>query len=319
MRRSLLFLLMAGWSLAGCARVHFMAAEKQEKSGRYEQALKAYMRFAERHPEHALAPEALLAAGTLASRTLSDHELSRRLLQSVIDRYGDRKDFGRRAERELFNTPNYFPLVEHGQWEEGDSETGGKNALVKITCRPAEEDPSALSAAPSQSEGTHDAPGARGELRGQSAARRADHPSGALFSRSYYAGTRFVKELSANRIYRKQNLELREYDEKQNGFSVILKHPLEKGTRWTVQRAGKTYAYTIEGTTSVHVTAGAFKDCLVVREQQEGIETSWKKDYYAPGVGKVLTTLATPATEKRNTELLSYDLSNGKEIGGEAP
>ena len=42
-----------------------------------------------------------------------------------------------------------------------------------------------------------------------------------------------------------------------------------------------------------------------------GLPSSWKVDYYAPGVGRILTTLATPSFERRNTELLSYDLGDG--------
>jgi hypothetical protein len=91
---------------------------------------------------------------------------------------------------------------------------------------------------------------------------------------------------------------------------VILKYPFDKGSRWTSKRGGTGLIYVIDGWATVRVRAGEFKDCLKVREIQQGIDSSWKVDYYAPGVGKVLTTLATADMERRNTELLSYNLMN---------
>jgi hypothetical protein len=96
----------------------------------------------------------------------------------------------------------------------------------------------------------------------------------------------------------------------------LLKYPFEKGTRWTTRRGGASVIFFIEGTETVKVRAGEFANCLKVREIQAGNESSWKVDYYAPGVGKVLTTLATPSTEKRNTELISYQLASDEEFSG---
>jgi hypothetical protein len=172
--------------------------------------------------------------------------------------------------------------VVNGHWEEGDSDTGGRNALIRITCRPVEADPQAV-----------------------------------LAVRSYYAGDTFLKQLSQNRIYRKENLELQELDKPKDAPTVLLKYPFETGASWSSRRGGRAVTFRIEGTRTVKVKAGEFKDCLVVREQQKGIDSSWKLDYYAPGVGRVLTTLATVAGEKRNTELLSYNLEGGYEAGEE--
>ena len=49
---------------------------------------------------------------------------------------------------------------------------------------------------------------------------------------------------------------------------------------------------------------GTFHDCIKVREAQAGLP-AWRYDYYAPGIGRVRTTVAGPRFEKPNTELKS--------------
>ncbi|HRY28916.1 MAG TPA: VanZ family protein [Elusimicrobiota bacterium] len=264
----------------GCGRLGFFKAERLEKAGRFEEALRAYVAVADQVPSGAIAPKALYAAGRLAGRTLQDYELARGLFQRLIDQHGDRKGWGDKAERAIFNTPNYFPLVVNGQWEEGDSDTGGRNAKIRIVCRVADDDPAAV-----------------------------------LMTHNFYAGDKFQKNLSIRKRYKKEKLELREYLNDKSAPTVILKYPFEKGSRWTSRRDGRNFIFTVDGMAAVKVRAGEFRDCLVVREQMEGITGSWQLNYYAPGVGHVLTTLATSGGERRNTELLSYNLSGGHEAG----
>ena len=52
--------------------------------------------------------------------------------------------------------------------------------------------------------------------------------------------------------------------------------------------------------------AGKFTGCLKVREETQGFD-SWRFDYYCPGVGRALTTVAGTDFENPNTELLSYE------------
>jgi VanZ family protein len=265
----------------GCSRIDLFRADAARRQGRYEDAVKAYVRVAERHEGSGAAPAALYKAGRLASDLLGDQALARKLYRQILDRYGDRKGWGPRAELALFNTPNYFPLTDGATWEEGDSETKGRNARIVITCRPVEEDPTA-----------------------------------ARLARQYYAGSTYVKNLSVSNVYRKKGAELHEHPSGPKGTPVLLlRHPFEKGQKWTSKRVGRTSSFVIDGTADVKVAAGEFKDCLVVREQPEGVTGSWQVNYYAPGVGRVLTSLASGSSERRNTELLSYNLGRGREIG----
>ena len=51
---------------------------------------------------------------------------------------------------------------------------------------------------------------------------------------------------------------------------------------------------------------GVFSGCIKVRETDPRFPRSWKFDYFAPGVGRVKTTVGAPGVENPNTELLRY-------------
>ena len=53
--------------------------------------------------------------------------------------------------------------------------------------------------------------------------------------------------------------------------------------------------------------AGVFSGCLKVRERNSAFKTSWRYDYYCPGVGRVKITIGGPDFENPNTELLRYE------------
>ncbi|HOW28705.1 MAG TPA: hypothetical protein PK876_09435 [Elusimicrobiota bacterium] len=264
--------------LSGCGvRYDYARAQRLESKKRFEDALKTYQAVAQKDPKHALAPMALYRAGDLAAKVLGDYVLARRLYSTVMEQYGDKDHWGHKAEWALFNVPNYFPLIPESYWEEGDSETGGNNAKIKVVCKPSEEDPMSV-----------------------------------VFVRNYYAGTKFISNLSINRVYKKINLELRESPVKGSQSTVILKYPLEKGTEWMTMRNKDKLRFSIDGFETVRVKAGVFPGCIKVREQLVG-QDSWKYSYYAPGIGLVLTTQASDKSESRITELLAYNLSVGLE------
>ena len=74
----------------------------------------------------------------------------------------------------------------------------------------------------------------------------------------------------------------------------------------------KIFAGMIDKDAAVRVRAGEFLHCVKVREQPEGASPSWKYDYYAPGVGRILTTVAGKGFENPNTELISYQTQEGR-------
>jgi len=269
-----LALLALAFFPTGCGRADLLTARHYERTGQYEKALRLYTRVADRHPRAGAAPQALYSAGRLAADNLLDYPFARRLFQDLADEHGRRGAWKEKAERALLNSPNYFPLIPGARWEEGDSDTGGRNASIRIQCEPL-----------------------------------AGAPGSFTLARDYYAGRRQVDSLSSKKIYRKTGLELREAAGSGKAESVVLKYPLSPGATWPCA-AGPCE---VLGTADVQVRAGLFRDCLKVKVPLPGVTSSWKVDYYAPGIGKVLTSAATATTEKRNTELLSYNLLDGKE------
>ena len=106
--------LPLSFSFLGCARLQLALAERREKKGYGEQALKSYLWVSNHYPRHPLAPRALFQAGLLCSRKLGDDLLARDLLQRVMDRYGDHPmdlaDASLIAAAEALGTQRVFTL-----------------------------------------------------------------------------------------------------------------------------------------------------------------------------------------------------------------
>lgn len=129
---------------------------------------------------------------------------------------------------------------------------------------------------------------------------------GVRIETSIYAGKKLIKKMK--RLYFRDNWELREMEIGENlGKVCILKYPFIKGRSWSSRRGRDLIHFRIEDTgVLVKTRAGKFHDCLKVRQRVEGFP-SWLYNYYAPGTGRVLTTVAGKGFENRNTELLSYE------------
>ncbi len=89
--------------------------------------------------------------------------------------------------------------------------------------------------------------------------------------------------------------------------SPILRYPYEVGQHWTVGKGKSEVEFLIVGSSlAVTSRAGQFSGCIKVREKDARFATSWKYDYYCPGVGRVKTTVGGPGFEKENTELMTF-------------
>lgn len=271
------FLLTLALSAAGCGRIDLWRGAYYERAGRIEEALQCYASVADGRPSSSAAPEALFRAARLSAAALGDYDSARRWHERLIKNYAGQTKWRTRSELALFNTPNYFPLVEGAEWVEGDSDSGGANARIRVTCRAATPGP------------------------------------GYVLARTYFAGDQQVKSLSGSSVFRKEGLELREYPVPGESYGVILKYPFLTDAVWTLSKGGARFQCLIEGLAQVRVRAGLFRDCLKVRVTQAGRGEAWKVEYYAPGVGKVLTSVASAAGERRQTELLSYSLPGAEE------
>ncbi len=132
---------------------------------------------------------------------------------------------------------------------------------------------------------------------------------GVKIETSIYAGKKLIAKMK--RLYFRDSWELREKEIGKNlGEICILKYPFTKGRSWSSRRGRDTIHFRIEAVgVPVRTRAGKFHNCLKVRQRVEGLP-SWIYNYYAPGTGRVLTTVAGKGFENRNTELLSYEKKN---------
>lgn len=272
--KSLAVLLVAVSLLSGCGPdAAFKRAKGAEAHGRPYEAWQKYQAFAARFPDHKAAPEALFRAGWLAQTTLGDCDAARAFYERIEKKYPSSDPWADEAKFFSDNCPDYFPLVAKTTWVEGDSDTGGKNARIESTCE--------VSSAP------------------------ARIPfSSAVVTRSYFAGSSKFKTIDV--LYRKDGATVWEHPIGGEAPRIILKAPFEAGTAWNAQVGGRSYNYEILSTTrTVTVGAGTFERCLLIRGRAEGVPGA-TNEYYAPSVGRVLTSFTTEKGERRNTELLSF-------------
>jgi hypothetical protein len=269
-----LILLMAVALLSGCgAEAEFKRAHGAEVKGRSYVAWQRYQRFAARHPDHKKAAEAVFRAGWLAQTALGDCDASRAFYDRVRREYESSDPWAALAAFHAENCPDFFPLTAKSKWVEGDSDTGGRNARIESVCQ--------VSSTP------------------------AKVPfSSATIERSYFAGTSKFK--TVNFLYRKDGATVWEHPPGGEPPRMVLKAPLVQGTRWSSQVGGRTFNYEIvSASTTVTVAAGTFDRCLHVRARADGIPGA-TNEFYAPSVGRVLSSYSGPEGERRNTELLSF-------------
>lgn len=255
---------------AGCGPSYqFKKAQQLEEKGYFVEAGLKYEEIFDRYPNSPSAPEALYRLGKLYQKKLKLYSQATRYYTKLVERYPKSEPWTRRALLGAFNSPDYFPLTSGSFWIEGDSETGGQNMRAEWNCVLISTETFAI-------------------------------------QKRIFAGHHLVTEIK--RIYRKDKGELHEYEALSGPYGTTLSYPYFEGKTWDRGTSGHLAKYTVVSkTAAIRVKAGEFPDCLKVKEQNPLVPGSVKYNYFAPGVGWVLTTTAAAdGPEHRNTELLSY-------------
>ncbi|MFH1619704.1 MAG: tetratricopeptide repeat protein [bacterium] len=262
-------LLVIVAALTGCARVSFEEASQMQKQGLLLNAAEAYSRFADRNPADPKAPEALFRAAEIYAKEFQVCSKAVPLYERVARNYADAKPWHGLAKRGFFSCPNYFPLQPGMKWVYGDAQTGGRNMKQSALAKPG--------------------------------------PGGIpVVETSIYAGKKLVTRIT--RTYTRKDWELTEKEKGTTHAVPILKFPVSKGRTWTARRGPDTLIFTVENDNATVKLrkAGRFTGCIKVRRQIKGM-SAWIYEYYAPGVGRVLTSVGGPGFEHRNTELINYE------------
>jgi tetratricopeptide (TPR) repeat protein len=264
--------IFAAALLGGCgAGNKFNNAEKLEKNKYYVQAAVQYKAIGEKYPDSRYVPEALYRAARIYQEELKIYPEARKLYAELIYKFPDDSAVVGRAKIGIFDSPDYFPLREGYITVEGDSETGGRNMRV-------EQYYSVIST------------------------------NVCSVEKRYYAGSRLAS--SIKKIYAKVNYELRELPAPDSErYAVILSFPFDNMKSWKTSKDNRNLSMTIvDNDATVEVRSGRFTGCLKVREEDPQLPEACRYEYYAPGVGHVLTTTGSKSSrsEHANTEIISY-------------
>jgi len=273
---SLILLIVSG-TLLGCGpRWDFFLAQRAEKKEKFDLAVQQYLNFFNKYPGHKKAPNALFQAGDLYREYYHDWKRARAAYEKIVETQADHSEWKNQVLQALLETPSYFPLIQGARWSEGDSQTGGKLARIEITCQEDKENPDTF-----------------------------------LVRHRVFAGKREKKELSSTKIIIKANGILLQKDPSKKYELKILESPLRLDQVWTSQIGKDTAISTVVSKNeNVRVRAGTFTNCLKIQSMRTNIPDSLQFDYYAPNVGKILTTTSSSKKKKetRQTELLSYNI-----------
>ncbi|MBI4375573.1 MAG: tetratricopeptide repeat protein [Elusimicrobia bacterium] len=259
-------LILGAAMLCGCQMLSWQKALFWDKMGKPLKAVENYESFLEAYPRQRRAAEAHVRAADIYAGLGRCIE-ARRHYESAARDFPEQQSWSARAKSGIMSCPDYFPLEPGYSWVYGDSASLGRNMRLE----------------------------ARVELRSSRDRSRVDE--------SLYAGKKIVRQRQIH--YEKRDWAVWESD---GGKAVmILRYPFREGQSWTSAREGRELQFRIESEQAeARTAAGVFPGCLKVRESNPQFKGSWKYDYYAPGVGRVKTTVAGPGFENPNAELLEF-------------
>lgn len=258
----------------GCGPEHeFKRAVVFRQKKHYIRSAVAFEKFHKKYPNHKLAPLALLNSAELYNYKLKLPSKAALLYHRILSEYSHSSEFVEKAKNGLVSSPDYFPLKNNSVWIEGDSATGGSNmkAEWKLT----------------------------------------EISTGVFFmSKKIMSGGKVVAQ--TKHYFKYDGYSILEMSSQKNKHNwIFLQYPFMPDRRWRVAgKGGRSATLWIDGVgLKVKVVAGNFEDCIRVAKRFDDMPAAIKYNYYAPYVGWVLTSILSGGREYRNSELLSYKIS----------
>lgn len=265
--KRLAVVLLAAALSAGCDTYHYLSGTIHEDARRPIKAIKHYEAFLASRPQDPRACEVRLRAAELYRTFFFRCSDAQRHYEAAARDFPKMTACVDLAKAGLLKCPDYFPLDVGRTWVYVDSDTKGKSMRLDW------------------------------ELRKSSGA------AGGIITTALYAGNKRIRE--SREIYLKENWALWRTDGPQR--EPLLRYPYNPGQTWTAGGPkGKAWEV-MDSNAAVTVAAGAFAECLKVKEHDLRYARSWRYDYYCPGVGRVKTTVGGPGFENPNTELSRFD------------
>ncbi len=252
--------------LSGCDTYHYLAGTIHEDGRRPVQAVKQYEKFLASRPRDPRACEVRLRAAELYRTFFGRCEEARVHYEAAARDFPRQSACLERAKAGLLRCPDFFPTDIGRTWVYVDSASGGK------------------------------------AMRLEWEARASSGAVGSILS-SLYAGDRRIQ--TNTEIYQKADWAVWRVDK--GGREAILRYPYNEAMAWSAQRGKSQVEYlVVSSSTTVMAAAGTFDGCLKIRGRDSAFKSSWRYDYYCPGVGRVKTTIGGPGFENPNTELLRF-------------
>lgn len=262
-----LAVLAAAVLLAGCDTYHYLAGTLQEDARRPVQAVKQYEKFLSSRPTDPRACEVRLRAAELYRTVFGRCSEARAHYEAAARDFPKASACLERAKTGLLRCPDYFPTDTGRTWVYVDSASRGK------------------------------------AMRLEWEARASSGTVGSISS-ALYAGDKRIQVKTE--YYQKADWAVWRVDK--DGREAILRYPYNEAMTWSARRGKSKVEYlVVSASTTVTAAAGTFTGCVKVREKDSAFKTSWRYDYYCPGVGRVKTTIGGPGFENPNTELSRYD------------
>ena len=250
----------------GCDTYRFLSGTIHEDAGRPVKAIRQYEAFLAGRPKDPRACEVRLRAAELYRTFFLRCSDAQHHYETAARDFPHMTACADLAKAGLLKCPDYFPLEVGRTWVYVDSDTKGKSMRLDW------------------------------ELRKSSGA------AGGVIITALYAGNKRIRE--SREIYLKENWALWRIDGPQR--EPLLRYPYGSGQTWKAGGAkGKEWSV-VASSVAVTVAAGAFAECLKVKEHDLSYGKSWRYDYYCPGVGRVKTTVGGPGFENPNTELSRF-------------
>lgn len=258
-------------AFAGCDTYHYLLGTIQEDSSRPVQALKHYERFLSSRPKDPRSCEVRLRAAELYRSVFGRCGEARAHYEAAARDFPAQRECLEKAKVGLLRCPDYFPTDPGLTWVYVDSASRGKAMRQEWEARSS----------------------STGVVSIQS---------------SLYAGNRRIRSQSTR--YDKADWAVWRVD--QDGREAILRYPYNEAMTWGAARGKVKVEYlVVEDSATVRTAAGAFSGCLKVREKTSEFKSSWRYDYYCPGVGRVKSSVGGPGFENPNTELLRFGRTGG--------
>ena len=264
--RARITVLAASLLLSGCDTYHYLAGTIHEDARRPVQALKHYEKFLSDRPKDPRSCEVRLRMAALYRSVFSRCEEARAQYEAAARDFPNQTACLERAKTGLLMCPDFFPTDTGRTWVYVDSTSGGQAMRLEWEARTSS--------------------GAVGSIQS-----------------ALYAGKRRIQ--TKTEYYTKADWAIWRVDK--DGREAILRYPYTEARTWSAKRGKTTVEYLIVSSSmTVSLIGGIYSGCLKIREKDSAFKSSWRYDYYCPGVGRVKTTIGGPGFENPNTELLRF-------------